>query len=149
LPLVPLGATVLLLAVAAIVVYFLMQPDDPPYVVVGDVDDFAVGEPVRNEDHSFYIVKLETGEFLALFQRSTHLGCTVAWLDDLDFQGKTGWFRDPCSNSTFTLEGALVFGPASRGLDRFPTEVVNGEVRVDTSRLICGPGAPAGTVCTP
>jgi nitrite reductase/ring-hydroxylating ferredoxin subunit len=135
--------------VAAITVYFLMQPDERSYVVAGDVDDFAAGEPAHFEGEGFFIVRLESGELFALHDRATgHLNEPVDWRPELEFQGHTGWFRS-VHRETYDLTGALVFGPATRGLDRFPVEVIGGEVRVDTSRLICGPGAPAGTVCTP
>lgn len=149
-PLVPLLALVALAAVAAVAVYFLAQPGGgPSYVVAGNVEDFTVGEPVHFADQSFYIVKQESGEFLALYQKDPHLGCTVPWRPDFEFHGQTGWFRNPCHRETYTLSGECVFGPCPRGLDRFPVEVVGDEVRVDTSPLICGPGAPAGMVCTP
>lgn len=130
-------------------VVFMTQPDGGSYLVAGDVNDFSVGEPVRNVEGNFYIVKLESGEFLALYQKDPHLGCTVVWNPTLDFRGRTGWFRNPCHNETYDIEGNAVFGPQPRGLDRFPVEVVDGQVRVDTNRLTCGPGAPADMVCSP
>ena len=124
--------------------------DDPSaWVSVGAVDDFVVGEPVRNVEGKFYVVKLESGEFLALYQKDPHLGCTVPWNPGFEFQGITGWFRNPCHSETYTIAGECVIGPCPRGLDRFPVDVSGGQVRVNTSRLICGPGAPAGMVCTP
>lgn len=148
-PLLPLVSALLLVIAAVVAAYFLTQPDDPGYVVAGDVDDFSVGEPVRDADHNFYIVKLDSGEFLALYQKDPHLGCIVPWRSDFEFQGTTGYFRNPCHSETYDIEGNILFGPAPRGLDRFPVEVVNGEVRVDTETLICGPGAPPGMVCRP
>lgn len=148
-PLLPLASALLALVAAVVAVYFLTQSDEPPFVVAGNADDFEVGEPVRNAEHNFYIVKLDSGEFLALYQKDPHLGCTVPWRPDFEFQGKTGYFRNPCHGETYDIEGNLLFGPAPRGLDRFPVEIVNGEVRVDTETLICGPGAPPGMVCTP
>lgn len=138
-----------MVAMAILAVVFLTQPDGGSYLVAGATDDFSVGDPVRNAENNFYIVKLEPGEFLALYQKDPHLGCTVEWRADFEFQGTMGWFRNPCHGETYDIEGNTVFGPQPRGLDRFPVEVAGGQVRVDTSRLICGPGAPTGMACSP
>lgn len=119
------------------------------FIDAGDVDNFVVGEPVHNIDGRFWIVKLESEEFLALYQKDPHLGCIVPWVADFEFQGRVGFFRNPCHSETYDIEGNLVFGPAPRGLDRFPVEISGDRLMVDTSRLICGPGAPEGMVCVP
>lgn len=145
----PLGSLLVAIVVAAIAVLFVFQSGDRPYLVAGNVDDFAVEEPVHFPDEQFYLVKLESGEFLALYTKDPHLGCTVPWNPNFEFQGTTGWFRNPCHAETYDIQGNLMFGPAPRGLDRFPVTVTDSEVRVHTDELICGPGAPPGMVCTP
>ena len=133
------------IALIAIMVAFVWpergQPGPPPLLDAGSVDDLQVNEPIRILEGRFWLVKLESGEILALSQRSTHLGCTVPWRSDFKFQGRVGWFRDPCSGSTWDLEGKLAFGPAFRGLDRHPVHVEYGRILVDTETRICGPGA--------
>lgn len=135
----PLASALAVIAFAVVALYFLTQPDDTPYVVAGGVDDFVVGEPVRHVEGRFYVVKQEPGEFLALYQKDPHLGCTVPWNASFEFRGRTGWFRNPCHNETYDLQGRCVSGPCIRGLDRFPVQVVGGEVRVNTNRLTEGP----------
>ena len=124
--------------------------DVSPTVVAGQVDEFAVGEPVHFEEEGFFVVKLASGEVIALSDRAGgHLKDHIEWQPSLEFEDQTGWFRAPSHRETYSLDGSLAFGPASRGMDRFPVEVSGDTVRVDTSRLICGPGAPEGMVCVP
>lgn len=47
-------------------------------------------------------------------------------------------FREPCSGSTFLLDGAVNFGPAWRDLDRFPATIESETIRIDTTRLVLG-----------
>src|SRR5574341_2560101 len=70
------------------------------WIDAGTADDLQVNQPVRISEGRFWLVKLESGEILALSQRSTHLGCTVPWRPNFEFQGRKGWFRDPCSGTT-------------------------------------------------
>jgi cytochrome b6-f complex iron-sulfur subunit len=150
-----IGGGAAVVALAAVVFASFAWPggsdvDAPsPLIDAGDVNEFVVGEPVRNSDERFHVVKLESGGFLALYMKDPHLGCSVPWAADFEFQGQTGWFRNPCHSETYTITGHCVLGPCPRGLDRFPVEIRDDRVLVDTSRLICGPGAPEGMVCLP
>ncbi|MSP22220.1 MAG: hypothetical protein EXR66_04280 [Dehalococcoidia bacterium] len=47
-------------------------------------------------------------------------------------------FRTPCLGSTFLLDGTRIFGPAPRGLDRFPTRIEGDTVNIDLRRIILG-----------
>ena len=80
---------------------------------------------------AFHLVRLADGEFVALLDRSPHLGNPVPYLPDLVFAGRTGWFREPLHHETFDMAGYRVFGPAPRGLDRLAVEVRDGGVFVD------------------
>lgn len=116
----------------------------------------AVGAaPQRIIEGKFWLVNLEAGTtpngeetpggVLALWQKCPHLGCTVPFRDAFEFQGRKGWFRCPCHNSTYTKEGGvLVFGPAPRPMDVFPVEVQqDGGLIVQTGREFEGTGSPA------
>jgi len=108
----------------------------------GRASDFAVNEPVRFPEHRFWLVKLGDDQFIALLTRSPYRGCTVPWRPDFEFMGKKGWFRDPCHNDTFSIDGSHVFGPAPRGMDRFPVRIEAGIVRVNVKTVVEGPGGP-------
>lgn len=75
---------------------------------------------------------------MALYQRCVHLGCRVP------FCASSQWFECPCHGSQYTVWGEWRDGPAPRGLDRFPLEIVDGRVLVDTGVVV--PGPPRGTV---
>ena len=79
----------------------------------------------------------EGEEILALSRKCPHLGCTVPWCDS------SGQFECPCHGSVFNRVGEYRQGPAPRGMDRYPVEVVDGLVVVDTGDRIDGP--PHGT----
>ena len=94
----------------------------------------AGGDPIRIVEGRFWLVNLPAGVtpngeetpggLLAMWQKCPHLGCTVPWRPEFEFQGRKGWFRCPCHGSTYTREGGvLVAGPAPRPLDVFPLEV--------------------------
>lgn len=51
-------------------------------------------------------------------------------------------FEGLCSNSLFLLDGTRIFGPAPRGLDSLPVEIVNGQVLIDFSRIALGQCSP-------
>jgi cytochrome b6-f complex iron-sulfur subunit len=85
----------------------------------------------------------ETGEgsvlnVRAMSQRCPHLGCRPnPCIEDF-------WFRCPCHQSRYdrlgTKAAGELFGPASRGLDRYRIEVdAAGVLFVDTSKITLGP----------
>jgi nitrite reductase/ring-hydroxylating ferredoxin subunit len=144
-PLAMLGAiTVAAMVVAAAVAW----PSDvtvpqSPVATLANVNDLNVNEPVKVFDYRLYLVKLESGEILALSQKDPHLGCTVPFGPEYTFEGKTGWFRNPCHGETYDLRGVCYDGPCRRGLDRYETVIVGGKVQVNTANLIEGPPVAA------
>jgi cytochrome b6-f complex iron-sulfur subunit len=75
----------------------------------------------------FYISHLDGG-LLAIYQKCTHLGCAVPWVQ------AENQFHCPCHGSLYNPAGEVTGGPAPRPLEIFPVTVRNGEVWVDTSR---------------
>ena len=74
----------------------------------------------------------DTG-LLALWWKCPHLGCTVPWRGNFNFEGVTGWFRCPCHGSTYTPAGVRVFGPAPRPMDTMEITINDdGSLTVDT-----------------
>lgn len=77
---------------------------------------------------------------VALYQKCVHLGCRVPWC------GSSQWFECPCHGSKYNRVGEKVGGPAPRGLDRFAVSVNNGNLVIDTGKVLQGP--PLGTNTT-
>ncbi len=110
--------------------------------------------PFCVQSQHFCIVKLESGDLIALYTYDTHpemrtRGCDVAWKPDFSFndpgtgENAQGWFLGRCSGSIYRMNGELVFGPRPRNLDRFELTLKQGEqdytfIEVDTRKLICG-----------
>lgn len=117
-----------------------------PYIVPASEVPPAGGDPVRFPVGRFYLANLAPGQegspggVLALYQKCTHLGCTVPWRPDFEFNNTKGWYRCPCHGSTYTKGAAvLVFGPAPRPLDTMEVEVQeNGAVAVNTGKITKG-----------
>lgn len=99
-------------------------------VVAGQVEEFQPGTVSHVLKGRYYISRLEDGGFLALWQRCTHLGCIVPWIEP------TTRFNCPCHSSIFTPTGEIVSGPAPRPMDLFPIEIVDGNLIVNTSNPI-------------
>jgi cytochrome b6-f complex iron-sulfur subunit len=70
-----------------------------------------------------------------MYQRCPHLGCKP------NFCTTNFWFECPCHGSRYDRLGTKVdkLGPAPRGLDRFAHTVENGQLIVNTGRIILGP----------
>ena len=87
---------------------------------------------------------------MPLDQRCVHLKCRVP------FCASSQWFECPCHGSKYNEAGEWKAGPAPRGMDRFKIEIVGGQVVVDTSEVVPGPGrgtdttnqAPEGPFCS-
>jgi cytochrome b6-f complex iron-sulfur subunit len=71
----------------------------------------------------------------AMYQRCPHLGCKP------NFCTTNFWFECPCHGSRYDRLGTKVdkLGPAPRGLDRFAHTVEDGQLTVNTGRIILGP----------
>jgi cytochrome b6-f complex iron-sulfur subunit len=80
---------------------------------------------------------------MAIYQACVHLGCRVPWCNS------SRWFECPCHGSRYNRWGEYEFGPAPRGLDRFPVELVDGVVNVDTSTVVLGPSVTGGALTEP
>jgi len=80
-------------------------------------------------------------EVVALSQKCTHLGCRVNYCES------SGLFECPCHGSVFNRAGDWVTGPAPRGMDRFPTEVGEGDfVYINTGETEEGPAPGSAQV---
>jgi len=70
-----------------------------------------------------------------LYQKCPHLGCKP------NFCASNYWFECPCHGSRYDRLGTKVkeLGPAPRGLDRFAHSVQDGNLVVDTGKIVLGP----------
>lgn len=96
-------------------------------IYAGKVEEFAINSINRVLAGRFFISRTEEG-ILALWQKCTHLGCAVPWVEE------EGQFHCPCHGSLFNKVGEVIGGPAPRPLDTFPVAIRSGEVWVDTSQ---------------
>jgi cytochrome b6-f complex iron-sulfur subunit len=76
---------------------------------------------------------------VALYQKCVHLGCRVPFCETAQ------WFECGCHGSKYNRVGEKKGGPAPRGLDRFPVEVNNGVVSVNTGLVLVGPSIGTNT----
>jgi cytochrome b6-f complex iron-sulfur subunit len=76
---------------------------------------------------------------VALYQRCTHLGCRVPWCQS------SQWFECPCHGSRYNRVGEQKRGPAPRGLDRFAVTVKDGDLEIDTGKIVTGPAIGTDT----
>jgi nitrite reductase/ring-hydroxylating ferredoxin subunit len=117
-------------------------------VDAGDVATFEEGTVTYFLNGRFYIARFD-GSLMALYQKCPHLGCRVPFCDSSQM------FECPCHGSIYNIKGEYIDGPAPRGMDRFPLEVRDGRVFVDTGTVVEGPGKgvltgpaePAGPGC--
>ncbi len=99
-------------------------------VRAGKVDDFKPGTVTHIQAGRFFLVRLDDGSFIALWQKCTHLGCSVPWVE------AENQFHCPCHGSLYNKVGEVQGGPAPRPFDIFPVSIQGGEVFVDTGKPI-------------
>lgn len=107
-------------------------------VVEAFAADALIGDDVAEVSTARSYLTRVGGEIVALSEVCTHLRCRVA------FCRSSGRFECPCHGNVFNRAGDHLSGPAPRGLDRHPVQVIDGIVLVDTAVTIDGP--PPGTV---
>lgn len=99
-------------------------------VIAGNLEEFPLGSVSYILGGRCYVVRLQAGGLLALWQRCTHLGCAVPWREEQD------QFNCPCHSSLFDRVGVVTGGPAPRPLDLFPLRMEDGLLIIDTGKPI-------------
>jgi nitrite reductase/ring-hydroxylating ferredoxin subunit len=121
-----------------------------PMFTAGLADDFDPGSVTYFEDRHLFLVRMSDGDFVALSDSAQHLGGeTVEWRPDFELQGVRGWFRSPMHQETFSMDGAIAFGPARSDMQRLVVTVPGGRVRIDTRRSFCPEDRPATACAAP
>jgi menaquinol-cytochrome c reductase iron-sulfur subunit len=80
------------------------------------------GWKISSEKQTAWAVKVSDQKIVAFGPQCTHLGCAYHW-DEAKSE-----FLCPCHSSVFSVDGAVISGPAPRPLDRFETKVENGKL---------------------
>ena len=96
----------------------------------GSADLYEPGSVTPFVRGQFYLVHLETGGFLALSGKCTHLGCAVPW------NKEEKKFICPCHASKFDIMGNVLSSPAPRALDLFEVNIVNKNIQVNIGSRI-------------
>ncbi len=91
--------------------------------------------PVANSAGKFWLVRTDAG-IKAMYKVCTHLGCLYEW-DSLNYR-----FQCPCHGSRFWLDGGLMRGPATRGLDQFVVRLVDAAGTVVAQTTQAGEAVP-------
>lgn len=111
------------------------------------------GADTAGRTHGLWVVRRGDGPVVALLTIDPHSGCRVEWRADRQHAGVSPIFRDPCTGSIYDGSGRRLFGPAPRGLDRFPASIDFGAraIVIDADQLQlgpCSPGVSGDVECT-
>jgi menaquinol-cytochrome c reductase iron-sulfur subunit len=104
---------------------------------IADVAKLAVDAPVEiafrrnrtdgwkliSEKSTAWVVR-KAGGVVAFGPQCTHLGCAYRWDESANH------FLCPCHTSVFSIDGAVISGPAPRPLDRYETRIEGGRLLI-------------------
>jgi cytochrome b6-f complex iron-sulfur subunit len=93
---------------------FQSEPPQPSEYDLGLASDYPVGSRTNLPDIPAVLVHLESG-FTAMSLTCTHLGCALEPEADI--------YACPCHGSQFDKNGAVLHGPATKGLTVLRVEV--------------------------
>lgn len=137
-----LGNALIGLAVAVPTLAYLFVPGgkrkQSAFVDAGDISQLPVGAPVEmsfqqsridgwraiTEKRTAWVVKTADNNIVAYGPQCTHLGCAYHW-DEGSKQ-----FACPCHASFFSIQGAVLAGPAPRPLDRYVTQIHDNRLQI-------------------
>ncbi|OGV46376.1 MAG: hypothetical protein A2X46_10540 [Lentisphaerae bacterium GWF2_57_35] len=93
----------------------------------------AVRAPDGKKIKNLKLIAERRGEQVSVMStRCTHFGCEVTQMED-------GTFVCPCHDSHFDASGAVTKGPAKQPLPWHATQVTDGEVQVNLSKVLPAP----------
>jgi cytochrome b6-f complex iron-sulfur subunit len=106
---------------------------------------YIVTYPHTDDDANMYVeAGVAKDGIMTLYQKCAHLGCRVPYCE------QSAWFECPCHGSKYNLAGERMPGsPAPAGLWRFPFEIEDGNVVVDTSAPTAQPALGTDTLNQP
>lgn len=122
-----LGSTAAATGCAGISVLSVARRKGQVEVSLADVEELQTTRPVmlriEGSDTPLLVRRAEEGSFSVVSAICTHLGCTIRSV------GKG--LVCPCHSSSFTWEGRVTQGPASKDLQKYESRVVNGVLQID------------------
>jgi menaquinol-cytochrome c reductase iron-sulfur subunit len=129
-------------ALAVPTLFYLLAPPrsrkKSVFVDAGDISQLTPGTPVEmsfqqsrldgwravTEKRTAWVVKTPDNQVVAYGPQCTHLGCAYHW----DQSSKQ--FACPCHSSFFSIQGAVLAGPAPRPLDRYVTKIQDNRLQI-------------------
>ncbi|MFN8585387.1 MAG: hypothetical protein U0446_08730 [Dehalococcoidia bacterium] len=150
------AALAVLGALTAAAVASMLWPDveDRRDAVVQFDPGGPVAQPFQLFDLDGWLVRQPDGSVRAFSAAEARTACGIFFVSRNDRyfgltgaarRGEQGFFTDHCWGSTWTLEGAITFGPSWRGMDEFEVrQSTGGRVSLDLSRVrlgMCARGA--------
>jgi cytochrome b6-f complex iron-sulfur subunit len=111
-----------------------LSPFGSAITVPGSVADYPEGSVTVVREGKFYLSHVPEG-LLALYWKCAHLGCTVPYKENEEFEGNQGIFRCPCHGSIYLRNGQNVAGPAPRPLDTMEILLEGNKIVVNTKKI--------------
>lgn len=113
---------------------------------LGEMSSLTEGRPVevkfeaKTEDayhsanvlYSVWVIRHSADAATVFSPICTHLGCHFLWSAERER------FECPCHASIFSIDGAVVYGPAPRPLDTLPSRIENGVLYAQWERFKTG-----------
>ncbi|MDP9169747.1 MAG: Rieske 2Fe-2S domain-containing protein [Acidobacteriota bacterium] len=147
-----LGALISLALAIPTIIYLFVPPrarKQSGWVDAGDISGLTPGSPVEmsfqqsrvdgwrvvTEKKTAWVVKTPDNHIVAYGPHCTHLGCAYHWDESLK------QFACPCHSSFFSIQGAVLAGPAPRPLDRYTTQIRNNRLQVGPLKPVSGSNA--------
>ena len=134
-------------AAGAAALWSFVWPNEDPWVNLGSIEDFPPGSVTSfagtlgfDGRDGFHIVRLDDGEFVALVAKLPHPNpdCIAGYRPDFEYDGRGGWFFEPCRNAVFDMAGHQALRRWPGDLDRLAVEVRDGLVYVDPHAITPG-----------
>ncbi len=110
-------------------------------IAAGTLDDIKDGDVIQVREGKFWLSRFKEpalgnkSVLVALYWKCKHLGCTVPWKGDENYQTYQGIFHCPCHGSIYTRWGQNVGGPAPSPLDLMAITIDGRKITVDTGKI--------------
>jgi hypothetical protein len=171
------GAILVFLLVVGLVMYFkpgsTAEPTGEPSLDIfaaGPIEEFEAGMMTLFEKEHIFLVRMEDGGVIALYDLGPHIQARIAAGDEeaadcraviREDEEMAGWLAatgapagfgdrgiwDECGGVAWDASGQQVWGPESGSLDRFTVEIIDGIIRVNLGDRRCANPVTPQTPC--